>query len=172
MICPTCGKELADGAAFCNSCGTALNAAPQPAAQAPIQIVPTGKNIRYHCAACKNTSDVKTDAACPKCGAPALPGGYIKLYRMGAMLGVAVPFEIYIDNELLGYIGNKQTCWIRVPFGTHRLHVAQGMNRKCTDVMITIAPEHPLEGCKCAIKPGFFVNSFTITAANPAEVPD
>lgn len=151
-------------------------AAPQqamaPNMGAPIQIVPAGKSIRIRCAACKNVADVQNDAGCPKCGAPSAPGGYIKMYRMGSPLGVAVGFGIYIDNEPTGYIGNKQTCWIRVPFGTHRLHVAQGANRRCNDAMITITPDHPLEAVKVAIKAGFWSNSFNIQATNPSEIPD
>lgn len=174
MICSNCGNNLADNAAFCNMCGTPVNAAPaQPMMnQAPIQIVPAGKSIRYRCEACKNVADVQVDTGCPKCGAPALPGGYIKMYRMGSMYGVAMPFGIYIDNEPCGYIGNKQTCWIRVPFGTHRVHIAAAANRRCEDVMVTIAPDHPLEAVKVYMKPGFWTNSFKVIGANPAEVPD
>ena len=172
MLCPHCGTNLPDNAAFCTNCGNSIVAAQPMMNQAPIQIVPTGKNIRYRCHACKNVADVQTDTACPKCGAPALPGGYIKMYRMGSAYGVAMPFGIYIDNEPCGYIGNKQTCWIRVPFGTHRVHIAAAANRRCEDVMVTIAPEHPLEAVKVYMKPGFWTNKFVVVSANPAEVPD
>lgn len=199
MFCTKCGTNLPDDAAFCTSCGTPIKtAAPAQAAtpvapaqevppvapvmgapvmgapvmSAPVQIVPAGKNIRFKCPACQTVADVTNDAGCSKCGAPNVPGGYIKMYRMGSAYGVAMPFGIYIDNEPCGYIGNKQTCWIRVPYGTHRVHIAAAANRKCDDVMITILPEHPLEAIKVYMKPGFWTNSFHVISANPSEVPD
>ena len=138
----------------------------------PVKIVPEGKSIRIRCEACKNVADVLVDTVCPKCGAPSIPGGYFKLYRMGSMYGVAMPFGIYIDNEPCGYIGNKQTCWIRLPYGTHRVHIAMAANRRCEDMMVTVAPEHPLEAGKVYMKPGFWTNKFVITSAQPSEVPN
>ena len=167
MFCPNCNNALPDNATFCNVCGVNFQPAPQM-----MNIVPAGKKIRYGCPACKAVSDVTSDAACPSCGNPTAPGGYIKLYRMGSFYGIANGFGIYIDGVPTGYIGNKQTCWIRVPYGTHRLHVAVGLSRKCEDVAVTIAPDHPLEALKVYMKPGFFVNTFKIIAANPTEVPD
>ena len=37
MICPKCGNQTADDAAFCGVCGTPMGAAAQPAAEAPVQ---------------------------------------------------------------------------------------------------------------------------------------
>ncbi|MBR1562902.1 MAG: zinc-ribbon domain-containing protein [Ruminococcus sp.] len=37
MICPKCGNQTADDAAFCGVCGTPMGAAAQPAVETPVQ---------------------------------------------------------------------------------------------------------------------------------------
>src|SRR5882757_6119154 len=36
-LCPKCGSQVADGASFCGSCGSAIGAAPSPPAVPPAQ---------------------------------------------------------------------------------------------------------------------------------------
>lgn len=190
MFCAYCGNKLSDDARFCSVCGNpvggdptgAKNSAPiSPAAPVPepvrspeqtASIVPAGKNIRYKCS-CGTVQDTKEGASCSKCGKPlASDCGYYKLYRMGSPMGVASGFGIYIDGEPYGHIGNKQTCWIRLPYGTHNIHIAVGMSRKCNDHQFTLSPDHPLECGKVHMRVGAFKNSFVIEPAENSDVPD
>ncbi|MCS7283021.1 MAG: zinc ribbon domain-containing protein [Anaerolineae bacterium] len=57
MICPQCGSQQPNGAAFCDQCGAALGGiAPAPSAAAPSPIPTVGPTT------------------CPSCGAPVIPG--------------------------------------------------------------------------------------------------
>ena len=140
MFCVKCGNTLDDDARFCSKCGNPVGGevpartpapapAPAPQAAAPVSIVPAGKSIRYKCS-CGAVIDTVEGASCSKCGRPLDENcGYYKLYRMGSPMGVASGFGIYIDGVPYGHIGNKQTCWIRLPYGKHTVHVALGMHR-------------------------------------------
>lgn len=75
-ICPNCGSQQPDGAAFCDECGAKLDAvppiAPAPAAP-PAQPTPTALATN-----------------CPVCGAPVVPGAPF-CDSCGAALGQATP---------------------------------------------------------------------------------
>ena len=183
MFCVKCGNTLDDDARFCSKCGNPVGGevpartpapapAPAPQAAAPVSIVPAGKSIRYKCS-CGAVIDTVEGASCSKCGRPLDENcGYYKLYRMGSPMGVASGFGIYIDGVPYGHIGNKQTCWIRLPYGKHTVHVALGMNRRCTDMTFELSPDHPLECAKVHMKMGAFSNTFVIEPAQNSDVPD
>ena len=95
----------------------------------------------------------------------------ISIYRKGSPLGIAGGFGLYLNGEPYGHIGNRETVKIPVAFGTYTLHVAAGMNRKCTDLIINVTPENPLAYTKVWMKPGFWTNSFVIEPASAEEMP-
>lgn len=122
---------------------------------------------------CGHVMDAGVGSVCPKCKQQvAFPqGGSLYLYRKGSPLGVAGGFGIYIDGQPMGLIGNKQTVCIPLPFGQHNLHVAAGMNRKCTDLVFNLTPENPVAYSKVYMKMGFWANSFVIEPATREEMP-
>jgi predicted amidophosphoribosyltransferase len=65
ITCPNCGNQAAEGAVFCDQCGTRLPA-PQPAAP-PTASAPTGGSVI--CPSC-NAPNVPGEAFCDYCGAP------------------------------------------------------------------------------------------------------
>ncbi len=129
---------------------------------------------RIKCA-CGNVANAAPGQVCPKCKRPyefPQAGGYIQLYRKGSPMGIASGFGLYLNDQPLGYIGNKETVKMPVPFGTHKLHVAVGMSRKCTDLMINVTPQAPRAFVKVWMKPGFWTNSFVLEPASPEEMPN
>ncbi len=77
-VCPNCGSQQPDGAAFCDECGAALGEiAPSvvPPAAPPAQPIPT-----------------TVAATCPVCGAPITPGEPF-CENCGAALGAAAPIS-------------------------------------------------------------------------------
>ena len=135
-------------------------------------IVPEGKKIRYKCL-CGHVDDTKEGAVCKKCGRPQEENcGYFKLYRLGNVMGFMSPFTIYIDGISYGRIGNKQTCWIRLPFGAHSISIAAGFNNRGNDLQFTLSPNHPLECGKVHIRVGAVLNSYIVEPASNEEVPD
>jgi len=74
-VCPNCGSQQPEGAAFCDSCGASLGGvAPTPLpAAAPAQPTPTAMAT-----------------TCPVCGAPVTPGEAF-CDNCGAALGVGAP---------------------------------------------------------------------------------
>ncbi len=131
------------------------------------------KLLRVKCS-CGNVSNALPGAVCSKCGKPLefSPNGLLRLYRKGSPLGVAVGFGIYLNGEPYGHIGNKETVDFPLPYGQYRLHVAQGMNRGCTDLIIDLNPQNRVACCKVWIKPGFWTNSFVLEPAHPSEMPE
>ena len=129
--------------------------------------------LRVKCS-CGEVTNTVPDGICPKCRRPLeIPAdAVIRLYRKGSPLGVAGGFGIYVDGEPMGHIGNKETVRIPVKYGTHTLHVAAGMNRKCNDYTVTLSPENRFANAKVWMKPGFWSNSFVIEPATPEEMPE
>jgi len=62
MICPQCGSQQPDGAAFCDQCGAALGglAPGQPPVPSPAAVPPQ--------------PSMAGPSVCPNCGAPVIPG--------------------------------------------------------------------------------------------------
>lgn len=131
------------------------------------------KVYRFKCT-CGEVSNVYPGGTCPKCKQPInLPGdGIIYLYRKGSPLGVAGGFGLYINGEPYGFIGNRETVRIPLPYGTYNLHVASGMNRRCNDMVINLTPENRQAFMKVWMKPGFWTNSFVLEPSVPDEMPD
>ena len=78
-ICPNCGSQQPDGAAFCDDCGAALGAVAPPASAppaVPAQPTPTA-----------------TVTTCPVCGATVTPGEAF-CDSCGAALGQAAPVSL------------------------------------------------------------------------------
>ena len=185
QYCTKCGVLLEDGSNFCYKCGApTANSAQQQTPEIKTQAPPVNPpfsapnstvkdfsavTIRY-CCPNGHTFDSKDEVAvCPTCGAPITEGGYIQLYRMGNYMGCAVGMGIYVDNIAYGHIANKQSLRIKVPYGTHKLHVTHTTTRKCNDPMITVTPENPCVFCKAYFsKAGFAI---TIKPATPDEMP-
>ena len=131
------------------------------------------KMLRVKCA-CGHVSNIVPGAVCPKCKQPVAISGdaVITLYRKGSPLGIAGGFGVYIDGEPYGHIGNKETIHIPLPYGTHNLHIATGMNRRCNDMQFTFTPENRRAFVKVWMKPGFWTNSFVLEPATPDEMPE
>ena len=99
--------------------------------------------VRYKCS-CGHVINTEFGAYCEKCRQPLnIPEeGMLYFYRKGSPIGIAGGFGIYIDEQPYGYIGNKESLHIPLKYGTHRLHVACGMNRRCNDLIIEITPQN------------------------------
>ena len=137
-----------------------------------MSIVPAGKKIRYKCS-CGHVDDLKQGQPCKKCRQPQDENrGFFKLYRMGNALGVMAPFTIYIDGEKCGKIGNKQTCWISLPYGSHAISIAAGFNKRGTELLFSLSPDHPLECGKVHMRVGAIMNSYIVESAPNESVPD
>ncbi len=130
------------------------------------------KPLRVKCA-CGEVSNAFPGNLCPKCRRELeIPTeGMIYLYRMGSPLGIAGGFGIYLNTEPYGYIGNRELLRIPVKFGTYSMHIAVGMNRKCTDLVFNITPENPYGYAKVHMRPGFISNHFIIEPSTPEEMP-
>ena len=128
--------------------------------------------IRTKCPNCKHVSDDET-GVCSKCATTfEIPQSYLQIYRMGSPLGVAVGFGIYINGEPYGYVANKQSVKIPLPYGTYNLHFAQGMNRGGQDIVVNLTPESPEAYAKVYMKPGFWSNKLIAEAAKKEDMPE
>ena len=110
---------------------------------------------------------------CPKCKKVVSfsPDGMISIYRKGSPLGIAGGFGIYINNEPYGYIANRETVHIPLPYGSYNIHIAVGMNRRCTDMIINLTPENREAFLKVWMKPGFWQNTFVLEPSTREEMP-
>ena len=130
------------------------------------------KMLRVKCS-CGHVLDAAPGNVCPKCRKPLeFPeDGLITIYRKGSPYGIAGGFGIYINGEPMGHIGNKQTVFIPVKYGSYNIHVAVGMSRRCTDLVAELTPENRRAYAKVWIKPGFWSNSFVLEPATAEEMP-
>lgn len=114
MFCPNCGKENAEGAAFCASCGSAMNAAPVQ------QDVPETTYVE------QTTEFVETTESCKKC--PLAPlwekiQPYFRKYKLfvvGALGVIALILCISILASLFssnGFIAVEDTIMVTAEDG-------------------------------------------------------
>ncbi len=131
------------------------------------------KLFRVKCA-CGEVMNIEPGQICPKCkqAVQIPPDGMISLYRKGSPMGIASGFGIYIDGQPMGHIGNKETVHIPLPYGTHNIHVAVGMSRRCKDLTVNLTPDNRIAYAKVYMKPGFWTNSFVIEPSTAAEMPE
>ena len=190
MFCRYCGKAIPDDAKFCTNCGSGVErpvpipqavpqqaqpqtirpqAAPQQAQPRPIPFDFSRIPVRYRCPNGHVFDSREGQTVCPTCGAPLPAGGYIQLYRMGNMMGMAVGMGVYIDDAPCGHLGNKQSIRISVPFGPHKVHVTHTATRACNDPVFTVTPEYPYAWCKAHFSAGGF--RITVEQADPREMP-
>ena len=129
-------------------------------------------HIRVKCS-CGNVMNAQPGGICSKCKQTLnIPEeGMIMLYRKGSPIGIAGGFGLYINNEPMGYIGNKETLYIPLKYGTYTLHVAAGMNRRCNDLTFNLTPENPKAYAKVSMRMGFLTNKFVLEVSCPEEMP-
>ncbi len=183
-FCVKCGSVLPQGANFCGKCGARVAAVPQttpPPQSAPnVQTTPQSAAfaggfdfsripVRYRCAGGHVFDGAEGQTVCPTCGAPLPSGGYIQIYRMGNMMGMAVGMGIYIDDIPCGHLANKQSIRVSVPFGSHKVHVTHTTTRKCNDPVFTVTPQSPYVFCKAHFSGGGF--RIAVEPASPSEMP-
>ena len=134
-------------------------------------------NNRLLCPACRNVFDTPVQppnqVQCPKCKAMVqIPQeGLLKLYRMGNFMGSAAPAGIYLNEQPYGHIGNKGSINIPLNYGSYKIHMTMGMNRRCNDPIIQVSPEKPLHCYKMHIKMGAFSNTQVLEEARPEDMP-
>ena len=130
---------------------------------------------RIKCASCGAVMNVNESGKCAKCGADVNidQPGMLKVYRMGNVVGVAVGFGLYLNDQPIGHIGNKETVCIPLPYGTYKLHCrSAGMSKKCKDITFTLSPEETLVCAKVYIKMGFWRNSVVPERVEPSDMPE
>ena len=130
--------------------------------------------FRVKCPACGEAINLPGSGPCPKCGAQigVEQPARIRLYRMGNFVGIANAFGIYINEQPYGQIGNKETLTFPLPYGSYKMHIVCGMNRKCNDPVIELTPQDNDVCLKVHIKMGFIQNSFIIERAEPSTMPE
>ena len=127
-------------------------------------------NLRIKCPNCKKVENAPNGTVfCTNCGTRVVPeaGGTLYLYRQGSPIGIAGGFGIYINGEPYGHIGNRELLRIPLPYGTYNLHCAAGMNRECTDMIITFTPQANVTYIKVSMKMGAWTNKFILEPVDP-----
>ena len=131
------------------------------------------KTFRFKCPKCGDVSDSPAGAVCKKCNTvlQGTDGAYLQIYRMGSPIGFAGGFGIYINGQPYGFIGNRQSIRIPLPYGKYTLHFAAGLNRRCEDVLVELTPEQPKSFVKVHMRVGFWSNKFVPEFAREEDMP-
>ncbi len=131
-------------------------------------------DYRVKCPHCGTMNDLKVDGNCSYCEKPInIPKeGMIQLYRQGSFIGMAVGYNIYLNDKPMGTLANKKSVKIPVNFGTYKLHLTCGMTEKCEDITFDITPEQPNIYLKGRIKAGFWSNKIIIEKATLESMPE
>ena len=111
----------------------------------------------------------ESQSACPVCGDPYGACGLIQIYRMGAFSGMAVGMGIYVNDVPFGYLGNKQSIRLALPYGQYRLHMTHTTTRACNDPVYCLTPQTPYALCKAHFAAAGF--RIAIDSAAPETMP-
>lgn len=129
--------------------------------------------FRVKCPKCGKVNNIAGNgASCPSCKNPVpfSPDACVYVYRQGSFVGVANGFELYINGEGCGLIGNKELLCFPLPYGTYKFHCACGMNRKSNDPVFTLTPQNRVVYQKVHMKPGALQNSFIFEPIDPKQL--
>ncbi len=131
------------------------------------------KKFRVKCPSCGTVLNVPAGSACTKCGSGLdfEEPGMIEIYRMGNFVGSAVGYGIYLNDQPMGHVADRESVFIPVPYGTYKLHFTCGMNRKCNDPVFEVTPEDPRVCVKVHIKMGFITNKLVAERVSPDTMP-
>ncbi len=130
-------------------------------------------NFRIKCPKCGEVLNIAGDQACPKCKESLTTEGKgeIQLYRMGSPLAVAAGYGIYMNDQPMGHIGNKESLRILLPYGTYTVRFTCGLTRKCQAATVTLSEEAPVAYVKGSIKAGFWSNTLIATVVTKEDMP-
>lgn len=126
--------------------------------------------LRAKCPYCGKVSNLAGNGApCPSCKKPVAlsPDSCVYVYRQGSFVGIANGFELYINGESYGFIGNKELICFPLPYGTYKFHCACGMNRKSNDPVFRLTPQNRVVYQKVHMKAGMVQNSFIFEPIDP-----
>ena len=181
-FCSKCGNRLNEGAKFCAACGAKVGGSPAPGpasqpytgqtyapAAQPATVLNPRIRVRYRCPSGHVFDGTAEQTNCPTCGAGLVKGGYIQLYRMGNFMGAAVGMGIYIDDLPFGHIGNKQSVYVSLPLGLHKIHMTHTATRYCNDPVYELSPQYPVLCCKAYFTNGGF--KINVETAPPESMP-
>lgn len=131
------------------------------------------KRYRVKCPVCGEVINLPGSGPCTKCGTPISVDQpcSIELYRMGNMMGAATGFGLYVNEVPYGAIANRESLILPLPYGSYKLHVVCGMNRKCNDPVVNLTPEDPRVCMKVHMKMGFVQNTFLLERVDPSTMP-
>lgn len=131
------------------------------------------KRYRVKCPVCGEVINLPGSGLCTKCGTPISVDQpcSIELYRMGNMMGAATGFGLYVNEVPYGAIANRESLILPLPYGSYKLHVVCGMNRKCNDPVVNLTPEDPRVCMKVHMKMGFIQNTFLLERVDPSTMP-
>ena len=128
--------------------------------------------FRIKCQSCGKVIDIESNTTC-SCGSPlVLPeDGMIEMYRVGNVFGAAVGFGIYINDIPMGHLGNTQLVRVPVPYGHYKVHMTQGMSRRCQDQEFDVTPQNRVVYLKAHLSMGFFTNTVVIEQSTADQMP-
>jgi hypothetical protein len=110
-------------------------------------------NYRYRCSCGHVYDNAGTSAACPKCKQEnSTEGcGIAQIYRLGNYVGSLVKMGLYVDEEPYGYIANRGSIKLVIPYGEHQLSATLNRTKTPKPPVINLTPEQPEVYYKTAI---------------------
>ncbi len=132
------------------------------------------KQIRVKCPACGEIVDLTRTGPCPRCGkkVEARAAGTLVLYRPRDASGSVSSYGVYLNGTPYGKIESRDVLSFPLPFGSYKVHVVCGMNRKCNDPVVTLSEAEPVVCLEVRIKMGFIQNSFVLERIDRADLPE
>ncbi|MCR5805278.1 MAG: hypothetical protein K6G47_13575 [Clostridia bacterium] len=128
--------------------------------------------FRIKCPSCGKVIDIESNTTC-SCGSPlVLPeDGMIEMYRVGNPFGAAVGFGIYLNEIPMGHLANTGLVRIPVPYGHYKVHMTQGMSRRCKDQEFDVTPQNRIVYLKAHVNLGLFTNTVVIEQSTADQMP-
>ena len=133
--------------------------------------------LRFKCPKCGRVQDVPGNGPCRKCGVMITlpPDGVIQIYRMGSPLGMALKMKIFLNDILLGYIGNTESIRIPVPYGHYKMYMRmprKGLHKSYGAVQeFDITPANRFVFFKARSVPGNMTNTTYMEPVTADQMP-
>ena len=119
--------------------------------------------LRVNCPHCGTTADLHCEnATCVKCCElleyPKEASLYI--YRLGSMYLHPCKFRVYINDEMFGFIGNRELIRVPLKYGTYNIRSTLGVDNDCYGMQVTLTEENPAAYVRVRIKSGMKARLF------------
>ena len=157
MICSMCGNNNSVGATTCSTCGAPLTGQPMVNGQVPGQQMMPQQQVFNQQVPQQQMVNQPVGQPMMNQGFNNPPGvGTLTIIRPNNFVGCLIPYDVYVDNYLLGTVPNGEQRTFQLYYGSHLVTIKQGLGTGNQQILINDETRNLM--FNCPIKMGFVNN--------------